>query len=155
MKVLKLNFNIVLAKEEYKNYLLMMLFCLVKLLVVWMHLREDQVRKLLDFHYMETTTVKRGIHTYCTRNFQISFVVHCKTFFYIGRGHLCLKSSFQTFFLDFFLKSAPCHLESKIPTFQSCFLKFCWHFRFFFCDFNFRIDDLNAPVYSIVIQNSN
>ena len=61
MKVLKLNFNFVFVKEEYKNYLLMMLFCLVKLLVVWMHLREDQVRKLLDFHYMETTTVKRGI----------------------------------------------------------------------------------------------
>ena len=61
MKVLKLNFNFVFVKEEYKNYLLMRLFCLVKLLVVWMHLREEQVRKLLDFHYMETTTVKRGI----------------------------------------------------------------------------------------------
>ena len=54
------DFNFVFVKEEYKNYLLMMLFFLVKLLVVWMHLREDQVRKLLDFHYMETTTVKRG-----------------------------------------------------------------------------------------------
>ena len=64
MKVLKLIFNIVFVKEEYKNYLLlMMLFCLVKLLVVWMHLREDQVRKLLDFHYMETTIVKRGKYT--------------------------------------------------------------------------------------------
>ena len=83
MKVLKLNFNIVLAKEEYKNYLLMMLFCLVKLLVVWMHLREDQVRKLLDFHYMETTTVKRGIqYTYILyKDFLDIFRCPLKNFF--------------------------------------------------------------------------
>ena len=42
----------------------------------------------------------------------------------LGRGHLCLKCSFQIFFLGFFLKSISCHLESKMVSFQDLFLDF-------------------------------